>query len=174
MIVWLILLGVAATFAKLLLRSSTEPWRLVTAALLFGFAGYALTGHPARPAYPARPLPNDSRSFPELLDARQKLLPANTETGAWITFAEARARQGYSLDAVEALQDAIERHPKDAALWTALGNALLLHAQGSLTPAARLAYARAAALAPWSPAPAAFLAIAERVSGTKRTLRAPD
>ncbi len=174
MIVWLILLAVAATFARLLLRSSTEPWRLVVAALLFGFAGYGLTGHPDRPAYPAKPLPNDSRSFPELLDARQKLLPANSETGAWITFAEARARQGHSLDAVEALQDAIKRHPRDAALWTALGNALFLHAQARLTPAARLAYARAASLDPKNSAPAAFLALAKRISGTKRTITAPD
>lgn len=169
MIVWLILLSVAAIFARLLLRGGREPWPLVGAALAFGLVGYGLTGAPLRPEQTAKLASNDSQAFPALLDARQKLLPFSGEVGAWITFADARARQGHALDAVEALQEVIERYPRNAPLWTALGNALLLQGEGTLTPAARLAYARAAALAPRDPAPGRFLALAEKMSGTEQT-----
>lgn len=169
MIVWLILLLVTATFARLLLRGGHEPWPLVASALAFGLVGYALTGTPMRPEQTAKLPANDSGAFPALLDARQNLLPLIGETGAWITFADARARQGHALDAIDALQEAIGRQPNDAALWTALGNALLLQAEGMLTPAARLAYARAIALTPNDPAPRTFLALAEHMSGTEHS-----
>lgn len=165
MTIWLILLAVAATFARLLLRGGREPWPVVALALMFGLGGYALTGSPTRPAQMAKPASNDSTAFPELMEARQTLLPFSGEAGAWITFADARARQGHAQDGIEALQEAIRRQPRNAALWTALGNGLLLHAEGTLTPAAELAYARAAALAPDDPAPPAFRALAERMSG---------
>lgn len=165
MMVWVVLLGVAAVFARLLLRGGQEPWPLVVAALMFSLTGYALTGSPTRPQQAAKLAANESTSFPALIDARQRLLPISGEIGAWITLGDALARQGAAVDAVEALQEAIRRHPHDAALWTALGNALLLQAEGSLTPAARLAYARAAAMAPLDPAPQAFLGLAERLSG---------
>ena len=164
---WILIMAVAAIFARLLLRGGRTQWPAVAAALLFGLGGYALTGSPTRPAQTAKPAFNDSAAFPELLAARQKLLPFSDEAGAWITFADARARQGHAQDGIDALQEAIRRQPRNAALWTALGNALLLHAEGMLTPAADLAYARAAALAPADPAPPAFQALAAKLSGTK-------
>lgn len=167
----ILLSAVAAIFARLLLRGGRAQWPAVVVALLFGLGGYALTGSPTRPAQSAKPAFNDSTAFPELLAARQKLLPFNGEAGAWITFADARARQGHAQDGIDALKEAIRRQPRNAALWTALGNALLLHAEGLLTPAAELAYARAAALAPNDPAPPAFRAVAAKLSGADMPLR---
>jgi cytochrome c-type biogenesis protein CcmH/NrfG len=45
-------------------------------------------------------------------------------------------------------------------LWLGLGNALQAHADGVLTPAARYAFERAAAVAPDHPAPHYFLGLA--------------
>ncbi|MBC7767695.1 MAG: hypothetical protein H7124_02805, partial [Phycisphaerales bacterium] len=58
----------------------------------------------------------------------------------------------------------VREHPRDAMLWTGLGNALADHS-GMLTPASELAFRRAMALAPGYPGPRFFLGLALARSG---------
>src|SRR3546814_1035183 len=67
--------------------------------------------------------------------------------------------------AVEARKVATKAFPESPDLWVGLGNALAVHGDGFVSPAARLAFARAAAIAPDHPAPLYFLGMAWLQSG---------
>mgnify|MGYP000641452007 FL=1 len=54
----------------------------------------------------------------------------------------------------------MEANPRDSDAWLGIGNALMGHAQGQLSPAALLAYGRAAAADPTAPGPPFFLGLA--------------
>ncbi len=55
---------------------------------------------------------------------------------------------------------AVRRNPRDPDLWVGLGNALVLHGGGMMSPAAQLAFNRAASLAPDHPGPPFFYGLA--------------
>jgi len=139
-------------------------FQLAGAALLFGAAGYALQGRPGLAGSPRNaaavraPLP--------LTGARRALMGQFNDADRWITIAEGYASRGDTRSAAGVLGSAVRAHPTDAFLWTGFGNALFDHA-GSLTPAARLAYARALELAPNHPAPHFFLGLALARSGDR-------
>jgi cytochrome c-type biogenesis protein CcmH/NrfG len=80
--------------------------------------------------------------------------------------ADGYASRGSTEEAVGLVQSGLRAHPDDFSLWVGLGNALVDHA-GVMTPAAELAYARAAKLAPWSPAPPFFHGLALLRSGQR-------
>src|SRR3546814_6259959 len=67
--------------------------------------------------------------------------------------------------AVEAMKVATKAFPESPDLWVGLGNALAVHGDGFVSPAARLAFARAAEIAPDHPAPLYFLGMAWLQSG---------
>jgi cytochrome c-type biogenesis protein CcmH/NrfG len=50
--------------------------------------------------------------------------------------------------------------PNDPDLWVGLGNALVIHADGMMTPAAELAFQRASKIAPDHPGPKFFYGLA--------------
>ena len=137
---------------------------MAAAALMFGGAGYALQGHPGlggstgQGSVEARHLP--------LGNARHALLGQFTSSERWLIIADSYASRGKTEDAVGLVQAGLRAHPDDFALWIGLGNALVDHA-GIITPAAELAYDRAAKLAPWSPAPAFFRGLALFRSGER-------
>ena len=80
--------------------------------------------------------------------------------------AESMQRRGDHLSAARLLQNAARRNPRDLALWIGLGNALVQHGGGMMSPAAQLAFQRAAQVAPGHPAPAFFYAEALAQSGS--------
>ena len=135
---------------------------LAAAAIAFGAAGYALQGEPGLEGQPraaaARqpPLP--------LTGARQAMMGRFDYADTWLNMADALASRGRTEDAARLLQVQAARHPRDYKLWVGLGNALTDHAR-TITPAARLAFARAEQLAPGYPAPRFFLGLAEARSG---------
>ena len=145
-----------------LMRLRGSMLTLAAAALSFGCAGYALQGRPelggqARVAVKrAAPLP--------LTGARQAMMGQFDYADTWLNMADALASRGNTEDAAKLLHTQVARHPRDYKLWVGLGNALTDHAR-TITPAARLAYARAAELAPGYPAPKFFLGLAEARSG---------
>ena len=59
----------------------------------------------------------------------------------------------------------LSRRPNSAMLWIGLGNALVVHADGQVTPPARYAFVHAAELAPDRPAAGYFLALAYAQAG---------
>jgi cytochrome c-type biogenesis protein CcmH len=135
------------------------------AALLLGASGYALQGRPGLPGAPA--VSGEARDVFPLTDARHAFFGHFTPAESWLRMSEALARDGKSEDAVNILQNAVRRYPGDTQLWIGLGNALVDHSRG-LTPAAELAYKRAAELAPGHPGAPFFYGLALARSGDRQ------
>lgn len=159
----ILLLLVALALGVIHLAGLRGSWFLMaTSALLLGAAGYVLQGRPGLAGSPR------GRAAPEppisLVNARNAFLGQFSGRTHWLIISDSYAARGETRDAVGILQAATRQHPRDYALWLGLGNALTDHARG-LTPAARLAFARSAELAPTSPAPSYFLGLAKLRSG---------
>ena len=130
-------------------------------ALLVGGSGYAFQHRAGLiPAITNRRVPIS------LVNQRNAFLGAFNPSNHWMIIADSFASRGKTEEAAGLLQSAVRAHRRDYALWLAFGNALVDHA-GRLTPAARLAFARSAALAPTSAAPGYFLGRAMLRSGDK-------
>ena len=159
---WLAVLALAAFALLWLIKLRGPMLTLAAAAIAFGCAGYALQGSPALAGKP-RIAAERSPPLP-LSGARHALMGQFDYSDTWLNMADALASRGNTEDAARLLEAQVARHPRDYKLWVGLGNALTDHAR-TITPAARLAYLRAADLAPGYPAPAFFLGLAEARSG---------
>ena len=158
------LLGGLTLGALRLLGLRGAMLQLAAAALLFGAAGYALQGRPGLAGAP-RGVAATRPPLP-LSGARRALMGQFNDADRWITIADGYASRGDTRSAAAILGSAVREHPADAFLWAGYGNALFDHS-GMLTPAARLAYARAIALAPDHPAPHFFYGLALARSGDR-------
>ena len=165
---FVVLLAILAFAAIIFLFKAPKGGReAVGAALMLGIAGYALQGRPdlAGAGKPAREAQN-----PELgqflVEARTNLRPEGIPTGnRWLIISDGLARNGRYIDAAQLLRGAIEDNPGDSEAWLALGNVLLAHADGALTPPALYAYRRAVKADPKAPGPPYFLGLALAQSG---------
>jgi cytochrome c-type biogenesis protein CcmH len=166
---WALIIALAAlAFAALvyLFKVPRGGWEAVGAALLLGLAGYALQGSPAQPGAPKAPAAQNKGNGQALVAARQQLRASGAQgTSSWLVIGDAMARNGQYADAASVLLGAVEKNPKDAEGWLALGNALVGHSEGELTPAALYAYQRAATADPAHPGPPFFLGLALAQSG---------
>jgi cytochrome c-type biogenesis protein CcmH len=163
---WIILIGlmVVSAGALWLLRVRGALLTASAAALLLGGAGYALQGSPDVPAAPAEGM--EARDIFPLTQARHAFFGDFSPEESWLRMSEALERDGQSEDAVGILENAVKRYPGSSELWIGLGNALVDHARG-MTPAAELAYKRAAEVAPGYPAPPFFHGLALARSGDR-------
>jgi cytochrome c-type biogenesis protein CcmH len=100
-----------------------------------------------------------------MVDARRDFFGADKLPSRYVTTADGFARNGQFEDAAGFLRIAIKQNPNDVEAWLALGNALVEHADGSLTPAALYSYSQAEKIAPNNPAPAYFLGVGLLRSG---------
>jgi cytochrome c-type biogenesis protein CcmH len=136
--------------------------KFAAAAIRFGAIGYAVQGYPALRGSPrsasavAAPVP--------LTPLRRAFYGEFTPAEHWLIISESFTRRGATRDAAGILRSAVREHPNDSELWVGLGNALVDHA-GVMTPAAELAYTRAAELAPGYPGPLFFMGLALARSG---------
>jgi cytochrome c-type biogenesis protein CcmH len=141
-------------------RRDAGALQFTAAALLLALAGYAWQGHPtlagAPKAAPGRQQLPDS----EFSKTREDMLGRFDRAWAWLNMADAFQRRGDTRSAAELLQGAVRRNPQNAELWVGYGNALVVHGGGMMSPAAQLAFQRAAALAPDHPAPRFFYGLA--------------
>ena len=158
----LVALGAGALWLLGLPRAMLQ---LAVAALLLGASGYALQGRPGLSGSPKAEAP--SAHVIPLAGARNAFFGEFTSSGHWLLMSDSMARKGNTADAAGVLRSAVREHPRDVALWVGLGNALVDHA-GTLTPAAQLAYERAAELAPEHPAAPFFFGVALARSGDRR------
>ena len=169
MIVAVVALGFAATVAMLLLRGA--PGRrsraVVFATLALALAGYAASGVPRLPAALPGPGGPGRDATPAFETERQRRLQRFGETAAWLTFADALIRSDAAFTAVRGLRGAIDRNPDSVDLWIGLGNALAMHG-GRVGAASRLAFDRAATLAPDSAQPVFFRGLAQLETGDAR------
>ncbi|QSB43470.1 tetratricopeptide repeat protein [Altererythrobacter sp. FM1] len=156
----IILLAVLALgFAIVVLRLPRSAWTLFAAALVFGLAGYALQGSPGFGGSPRAAVEDPDQTGGALVEARRSLFGPNPPS-SYVTMADGFARQGQFATAAGILRSGVDADPNDTEAWIALGNALVQHADGRLSPAALYSYAQARKLEPDSPGPGFFLGVA--------------
>lgn len=160
---WVVIIALVLCVAALLIwpgrlpRASRE---LVCACLLLGLAGYAWQGRPAMPGAPRDPAESgDSRFDPHMAKLRLSTASQFGPGAQWMTLSDGFARQGDSVMAVNVLVSAVKARPDDPDMWVGIGNALVGHAGGVMTPAAEYSYRRALALAPDSYGATYFLGL---------------
>lgn len=147
-------------------KAPRRSWEAVAAALVLGIAGFALQASPSQPGAPKAEAAPSPESGAALVAVRQQLAgPGDQAPNRWMVIADAMARNGQFGDAAGVVLGAVEADPGNANAWLALGNDLLAHADGALTPAAQFAYRRAAAAAPDHPGPPFFLGLALATNG---------
>ncbi len=165
---WVVIVGLAATVLALLVVVMKLPratWEITAAALLFGLAGYAIQAHPGVAGAPKAPVENQRAADAELSRQRQALGDKFGQGQSWLVVSDALARAGQFRAAADFLGNAVHEHPDDPDLWVALGNALIGHSDGLVTPAAKFAFRRAAQLDPEHPGPPFFMGLALAQSG---------
>ncbi|MCB2088047.1 MAG: tetratricopeptide repeat protein [Sphingomonadaceae bacterium] len=165
---WLpiLLLGaIAFVLAAFVLRLPRAGWSILGAALMLGLAGYALQGHPGYAGAPKAAPDTMAQTGAAMVDARRQMFDPDQPAGEWITVADGFARNGDYEQAAGFLRAVIQKNPRDGEAWLALGNALVEHANGMLTPAALYAYEQADRALPGHPGPTYFLGVALVRSG---------
>lgn len=165
---WVLILGLAAAvfvFMAFVLKMPRAGWEITGAALLFGIAGYAMQGHPAQPGAPRAPVEDAHAADAELVRQRQAMGDKFGQGQSWLIVSDALTREGQYRAAADFLGKAVEKDPDDADIWVALGNALIGHSDGLITPAAQFAFRRAAQIDPAHPGPPFFLGMALAQSG---------
>jgi cytochrome c-type biogenesis protein CcmH/NrfG len=160
---WIILLLMTLALFGALWRSArldTGPLQFLLAALLVALAGYAWQGRPTLEGAP-RSLAAAQRIPPNpFAQVRRDIFGGFDTADRWLTIAESYQRRGDTRSGAGVIRSALRAHPNNAALWTGYGNALMLHGGGTISPAADLAFRRAASLAPQHPAPRLFYGMA--------------
>jgi cytochrome c-type biogenesis protein CcmH len=166
-VIWAAILGVLVLVLGALVFVAKVPragWEPLGAALLLALAGYAFQGKPDLPAAPRVADEAPAGEGAAAIAARQALsnpaAPGMDGGNHWLITADAMLRHGQFADAANLLRGAVEANPRDSDAWLGIGNALMGHAQGQLSPAALLAYGRAAAADPAAPGPPFFLGLA--------------
>ena len=165
---WLVILPLTcAVFIALtwLLKAPRAGWEAIIAALMLGLAGYALQGQwslAGAPAAPASPMRYPAAT---MIDQRQALSGRQPMSDQLLVTADAFVRHGEYADAVGLLRAGVARDPADCEAWLAMGNALVAHTEGMVSPAALYAFHRAAACEPAAPGPSYFTGMALAGSG---------
>lgn len=161
---WLLVLALAAAafaLAAFVFRLPRALWSALGAALMVGLAGYAWQAHAGQAGAPAPAPRPDAQLGSALVEARQAMIKdAVRSRNRQLVTADAYARHGQYATAVAMLNGAVADNPRDSEAWLALGNALVEHADGALTPPALLAYRRAQAADPSAAGPGYFLGLA--------------
>lgn len=162
--IWLAVLLLAAAGIALAVRPLGLPQSalaLLGTAMALGLAGYALQGSPGLPGAATPPRAASPQSMDVLIAARRAMFGGVVPPARYVAVADGFARQGQTQDAAGFLQLATAENPRDAEAWVALGNVLVAHAGGALTPPAEEAFERGGRLAPANPAVAYFKGFAK-------------
>ena len=134
--------------------------QLAGAALLVAAAGYAWQGSPGLDGKPVPPPAKVELPDSAFAQTREAMLGTFDSAASWLTMAEAYQRSGDTQSAAEIIQSGLKKDPNNPDLWVGLGNALVIHADGMMTPSAELAFRRAAQIAPEHPGPKFFFGLA--------------
>lgn len=143
-------------------RSALEA---VAAALLLGLAGYALQGRPELPGQPVAARQDASRLEEAEVEIRDKMGQRFGNARAYLVAADGAMRAGIPAAAVGFIKRGLQDHPEDPDLWIGLGNALIVHNEGVISPAATFAFQKAATIAPAHPGPPFFMGLALAQNG---------
>ena len=141
-------------------RRDKGAMQFLAAALLLALAGYSWQGHPFMAGSPKAPPEHQTLPDNDFQSLHPDLLGRFDNAWTWTNMADGYQRRGDTAGAAEVLQTAVRRHPQDADLWVAYGYALVVHGGNMMSPAAQLAFQRAAAIAPNHPGPRFFYGLA--------------
>lgn len=158
---WVLFLVFAGATGLALWRSGKldrNALELTCAALLLALAGYAWQGSPAMPGHPVKAA--DAADTGEVpADLRKTFASSMNAEGQWLSLADALIQAGRPRAAVSLLSEATRKAPNNPDIWVGLGNALVVHGGGQMSPAAEFAFERAAAISPNHPGPPFFLGL---------------
>lgn len=162
---WLIAAIFAVSLMALLVAVGRIPrmsWELTAAAVLLGLAGYAWQGSPGLAGQPktASTAVAGGQFDEQLAERRRGMAERYGKAGQWLMVSDGLGRQGKTKEAANVLLAGLKQSPDDPNLWLGLGNALIAHAGGVVSPSADFAYRRAMALDPDAPAPPYFYGLA--------------
>lgn len=157
---WIVAIALAlAAFAAiaLLFRLPRASWMVVLAALGFGLAGYAIQASPNLAGAPKQGFRAASEEGRQFVDFRKEVVGEDWRSRSpYMLMADEWVRRGRYQGAVTILNGIVRANPRDGDAWLALGNALLLHADGQVTPATLHAWRMAEQALPGSAAPIVF------------------
>jgi len=172
---WIVAIAFAVIAAAAVLVRGRPPAGgrgLVIGAAVLAATGYALQGTPALPAAPRAV--HDARDAidRDAVAMGQTLSTVVGSDGQWLALSDALIRQGQPQTAVVAMRSALTERRDSPDLWVGLGNALVAHSGGLVTPAALLAFRQAQRFAPDNPAAAFFVGLAAAQAGRSTVARA--
>jgi cytochrome c-type biogenesis protein CcmH len=146
---------------------------LAGSAMFLGIAGYAAQGSPDVPGTVMQAMEKPGRPTNEaLIQIRQQMSGRFGTDAQWLVLTDRLLEMGQSQTAVVAARSGLRDNRYSPQLWVGLGNALVAHGDGLVSPAAEFAYRRAGQLAPDDPAPPFFYGVALAQSGqTERAVR---
>lgn len=165
---WLILSGLLLLVFGGLVWLGKLPratFELTGAALLFAVAGYAWQGHPGMAGVSVEPTEKPDSFDDGSIESRNEMGERFGTAREWLVFSDSLNRSGKHGAAANYLRNGVKEHPNDPDLWVGLGNALVVHADGIITPAAQFAFQKAADISPEHPGPPFFLGLAYAQSG---------
>lgn len=165
---WLAILGLALIVGALLWRFGNLPkggLELLGAALFLGVAGYAWQGEPTLPGKPTPPAEAAKVPESDFVTKRREMLSKIGTAADVMRSADGLQEQGLNLYAIAIIKTGLEKQPNNADLWVGLGNALVVHDGGIMSPAAQLAFQRAEAISPDHPGPPFFMGLAHAQAG---------
>ncbi len=150
LLVWL-----ATIFGARVAATARVP---IAAAIMFGLTGYLLAGQPGLAGAPKQPpAATDSAGFgEELTDPRGGMGDRFNEANQWLGASDGLMRLGRTESAARMLESGLRRFPRNVDLWVGYGNAMVAHAGGVMTPAAAMAFDKAADIDPTHPGPPFF------------------
>jgi len=156
---WIVIILLAGLLALALWRFAAfrgATLQLLLAAMLLAMAGYAWQGRPELGGQPKAQAVRQNNPETPFAALRGEFVERFDYASRWMIIADSYQRRGDTKSAVEIIKSGLKARPENATLWTALGNALVIHGGGTMNPAAELAYRRALVLAPAYPAPRFF------------------
>ena len=161
---WIFVLLFAVVALGLIWRFAGLPragFELAIAAALVGIAGYVWQGAPTQLGAPVEAKDKGFVPPDVALRASRAVTGNNYGDAAKVAeFADTLDRMGLTREAVIAVKTAMRKDPNNVELWVALGNTLVAHGGGTLSPAAEFAFQRGAQLSPAHPGPPFFMGLA--------------
>lgn len=161
---WIIAFALALSLFLALVvvgRIPRNTWEIAAAVLLLGLAGYAWQGNPGLAGAPRHAAALAPDKFDEdMAERRRGLAERYGPAGQWLLLSDGLGRQGKTKEAANVLLSGLRQSPEDPNLWLGLGNALVAHADGVVSPGADFAYRRAIGIDPQAPGPRYFYGLA--------------
>jgi cytochrome c-type biogenesis protein CcmH/NrfG len=146
-------------------RLDRSTAQFIASALLLALAGYAWQGSPGLAGSPKHGPESVVIPDSDFAAMRREMMGRFDSADRWLSVAEVYQRGGDTRNGALAVQRGLHFHPRDPNLWVGYGNALVMHAGGLMTPAAELAFRRAAEIAPDHPGPKFFYGLALAQAG---------